>query len=139
VTRFVLDASVALAWVVDRNPDPYAALVQQRVGAGDRAIVPALWQLEVTNVLAAVQRRGVLSAAEVEEGLRYFEGFLAARAEIFGAVPGMREILGLAYELGLTSYDALYIDLARREGLALATLDKRLRVAATKAGVALLS
>jgi len=138
VTRFVLDASVALAWVVDQNPDPYAALVQQRVRTGERAVVPALWQLEITNVLAAVQRRGVLSAAEVEEGLRYFEGFLVAQAEIISAFPGMREILRLARELGLTSYDALYVDLARREGLPLATLDKRLRGAAAKAGVALL-
>jgi len=100
--------------------------------------VPALWQLEVTNVLAAVQRRGVLSAAEVEEGLRYFEGFLAAQAEIISAFPSMREILRLARELGLTSYDVLYLELARREGLPLATLDKGLRAAAAKAGVALL-
>jgi len=100
--------------------------------------VPALWQLEVTNVLAAVQRRGVLSAAEVEEGLRYFEGFLAAQAEIISAFPSMREILRLARELGLTSYDVLYLELARREGLPLATLDRGLRAAAAKAGVALL-
>ena len=138
MTHFVLDASVALAWVIDQNPDPYAALVQQRVRAGGRAIVPTLWQLEITNVLAAVQRRGVLSAAEVEEGLRYFEGFLVAQAEVISAFPGMREILRLARELGLTSYDALYVDLARREGLPLATLDKRLRAAAAKTGVALL-
>jgi predicted nucleic acid-binding protein len=138
VTRFVLDASVALAWVVDQKPDPYAAVVQQRVRAGERAIVPALWQLEITNALAAVERRGVLSAAEVEEGLRYFEGFLVAQAEIISAFPGMREILRLARELGLTSYDALYVDLARREALPLATLDKGLRAAAAKAGVGLL-
>jgi predicted nucleic acid-binding protein len=106
--------------------------------AGERAVVPAFWQWEVTNVLAAVQRRGVLSPAEVEEGLRYFEGFLVAQAEIISAFPGMREILRLARELRLTSYDALYVDLAQREGLSLATLDKGLRAAAAKAGVALL-
>ena len=50
----------------------------------------------------------------------------------------MREILRLARELRLTSYDALYVDLAQREGLPLATLDKGLRAAAAKAGVALL-
>jgi predicted nucleic acid-binding protein len=138
VTRFVLDASVALAWVVDQNPDPYAAVVQQRLRAGERATVPSLWQLEITNVLAQVQRRGVLSAAEVEEGLRYFEGFLAAQADIISELPSMREVLRLARELGLTSYDALYVDLARQERLPLATLDKGLRAAAAKAGVALL-
>ena len=66
------------------------------------------------------------------------DDFLVAQAEIISAFPGMREILRLARELGLTSYDALYVDLARREGLPLATLDKRLRGAAAKAGVALL-
>ncbi len=50
----------------------------------------------------------------------------------------MRELLRRALELGLTSYDAMYIDLALRENLPLATLDKGLRAAAAKAGVALL-
>jgi hypothetical protein len=61
-------------------------------------------QLEGTNVLAMVEGRGVLSAAEVAEGLRYFEGFLTAQAEVVSALPGLREILRLARELGLTSY-----------------------------------
>jgi predicted nucleic acid-binding protein len=39
--------------------------------------------------------------------------------------------------LGLTSYGALYVELARQEGLPLATLDKRLRAAAAKVGVTL--
>jgi predicted nucleic acid-binding protein len=138
VTRFVLDASVGLAWVVDRNADPYAAHVQRRIQAGERAVVPTLWQLEVTNVLAMVQRRGALTADEVEEALRYYEGFLAAQAEVVTGLVDMREILRLTRELELTSYDASYVDLARREGLPLATLDKKLRVAAAKAGVALL-
>src|SRR5260370_41696616 len=101
-----MDASVALAWVVDRNLDPYAALVQHRVQAGERTIVPALWQLEITNVLASVQRRADLSEAEVEEGLRDFERFLATQAEIVTAFPGMREILLIARDLTRTSHTA---------------------------------
>jgi predicted nucleic acid-binding protein len=50
----------------------------------------------------------------------------------------MREILRLARELRLTRYDAMYIALALKERLPLATLDKGLRAAARKAGVALL-
>jgi predicted nucleic acid-binding protein len=97
--------------------------------------VPVLWQLEIANVLALVHRKGVLSADEVEEALGYFEGFLTTQAEIVSTLPSMREILRLARELELTSYDALYVDLARREGIPLATLDKRLRAAAAKAGI----
>jgi predicted nucleic acid-binding protein len=136
--RFVLDASVGLAWVVDANPDPYAAEVQRRVNSGDRATVPAFWQLEISNVLAVVQRRGQLNAKEIDEGLKYYEGFLARYTDIVTALPSMRELLRKALELGLTSYDALYVDLALSENLPLATLDKGLRAAAVKAGVALL-
>jgi predicted nucleic acid-binding protein len=135
--RLVLDASVALAWVVDRNADPYAAEVQRSIGGGVRAVVPVLWQLELSNVLLIVQRRGLMTAEDVDAGLRYFERFLASRAEVVAAFSEMREILRLGRELNLTSYDALYLDLAIREGLPLATLDRRLAQAAEKAGVKL--
>ncbi len=135
--RFVLDASVALAWVVDSNPDPYAGQIRQRIQFGEQAVVPGLWQLEIVNVLAIVERRGVLNASELEVGLRYFENFIAKHAEVSVTLPPMRENLRLARELSLTSYDALYIGLAQREGLPLATLDKALRAAAAKAGVKL--
>ena len=136
--RFVLDASVALAWVVDLHADPYAEFVQRSMHSGDRPVMPILWQWEVTNVLAMVERRGVLSAEKVEEGLKYFESFLATCAQVIAALPSMRENLRLARDLQLTSYDAFYISLARAEGLPLATLDKGLRAAAGKAGVKLL-
>jgi predicted nucleic acid-binding protein len=100
--------------------------------------VPAFWQLEISNVLAVVHRRGLLSAQETDEGLKYYEGFLVRHTGIATALPSMRELLRRALELGLTSYDAMYIDLALTENLPLATLDKGLRVAAAKAGVALL-
>jgi predicted nucleic acid-binding protein len=49
-----------------------------------------------------------------------------------------RDALASARAFQLTAYDAVYLELARREGLPLATLDKGLRAAAKKAGVALL-
>lgn len=137
MTRFVLDASVALAWVVDSNPDPYAAQVRRRIQSGEQPVVPELWRLEIVNALAMVERRGTLSADAVDAGLQFFENFLATHAEVTAALLPMREDLRLARELHLTSYDAAYISLAQRDGLPLATLDKRLRTAAAKAGVKL--
>src|SRR3990167_9262886 len=49
----------------------------------------------------------------------------------------MREILSIGREQGLSSYDAAYLELAMRHGLALATLDNALRKAAKKSGVKL--
>jgi predicted nucleic acid-binding protein len=137
VSRFVLDASVALAWVVDRNPDPYAETVRQRIRGGSKPLVPFLWQLEVANVLILVRRRKVLTDDEVEEGLDYLDAFAATVVEIDPNFPSIREAFRVAKEVGLTAYDAVYFDLARRESLPLATLDKAFRESATRAGVAM--
>jgi len=136
VTRFVLDASVALAWVVDRGAEPYAIAVQNKILKGDRPIVPEFWQLEIANVLALVLRKGTLTADEIEKGLQYYEKFLQATAETLLSVPTMRAVFETARDLKLTCYDALYIGLARQESAPLATLDKALRSAATRVGVA---
>ncbi|MEK6599418.1 MAG: type II toxin-antitoxin system VapC family toxin [Deltaproteobacteria bacterium] len=50
----------------------------------------------------------------------------------------MREILSIGREQGLSSYDAAYLELAMRHGLALATRDTALRKAAKKSGVKLI-
>jgi predicted nucleic acid-binding protein len=138
VSRFVLDASVAVSWVAGTPVDPYAATVQTHVANGWRAIVPSLWQLEVANALLMVERRGVLTAADVDRGLLDLESFLASRAEVDQIPVAMRQTADLARRLQLTVYDAAYLELAKRETLPLATLDKSLRAAAGKAGVALL-
>jgi predicted nucleic acid-binding protein len=51
----------------------------------------------------------------------------------------VREALATARGFQLSAYDAVYLELARDEAIALATLDKSLRSAATKAGVELVS
>jgi len=135
VNRFVLDASVALAWVVGRNPDPYAETVRQRIRAGSKPVVPALWQLEIANALALVGRRKVLGADEVEESVDYFRAFATTVAEIDSNCLSVREAFRVSREVGLTAYDAVYFDLAQREGLPLATLDKALREGAARGGV----
>lgn len=137
MSRFVLDASVAVAWVVDRNPNPYAEAVRQRIRAGSKPLVPALWQLEIANVLTLVRRRKVLTEDEVEEGLDYFQAFAATVAEVDLSFLSIQEAFRVSKEVGVTAYDAVYFELARRENLPLATLDKALREGATRAGVAM--
>jgi len=45
-------------------------------------------------------------------------------------------VLAIARELGLTAYDAAYIELAKRLSLPLASLDAKLREACARADVA---
>jgi predicted nucleic acid-binding protein len=135
VNRFVLDASVALAWVLDDPMPAYAAQVQDAMLSGNRALVPALWHLEIANGLAMAERRKDLTGADVEEALAEIQAATRQTVDTDVSVIPAREALANARSFQLTAYDAVYLELARREGLPLATLDKGLRAAAAKAGI----
>ncbi len=131
---FILDASVALAWFVDAPIPPYAERVRRMLIDGDRGVVPALWHVEVANGLAVAQRRRVLSAADLDICLGYIDNLIVAlesRAELVST----RAALKLAQDYGVSAYDAVYLLEALNTGLAIATLDRVLRVAAHRAGV----
>ncbi len=133
--RFVLDASVALRWFLDNPVPAYAAWVRKAMLRGAQARVPVLWHIEMANGLAVAERRGVLQAPEVEDSLLDIEEMLAGSIDDDEIVLGARQVLAPARSFRLTAYDAVYLDLAQREGLPLATLDEALRSAARRAGV----
>lgn len=124
---FVLDASVALAWVLgDERSEEADAALQRLIGG--RAVVPALWISEVANGLLAAERRR-----------RVTERDAVLAIELLGQLPielapegreALSRIHRLAAGLGLTAYDASYLDLALESALPLATLDDGLRRAA---------
>jgi len=135
--RFVLDASVALPWFLD-NPVPvYANQVKQMFLRGTRALVPALWHLEMSNGLAVAERRSVLIPADVDQAVIDVEHVVNHAVDTDSVIVPVRQSLATARSFELSSYDAVYLDLARRERLPLATLDDRLRAAAARAGVEL--
>ncbi len=133
--KVVVDNSVVMAWCFKDVGGPYAEGVLDAL-ADYEAVVPAIWPLEVANVLTAGERRQRLTAADSTHFLDLL-GKLPITVvgetpeRVFGA------ILSLARETGLSSYDASYLDLAMREGLPLATLDEKLARAAKEKGVIL--
>jgi len=138
LTSFVLDASVALRWFLDRPMPPYANRVKQFFLKGVRAVVPALWHLEMSNGLVVAERRSILTAADIDQAVIDIEQIAAASMDVDGSVVSAKQALATARAFQLSAYDAVYLDLARRERLPLATLDDRLRAAAARAGVQLL-
>jgi predicted nucleic acid-binding protein len=138
LTGFVLDASVALRWFLDHPVPAYASKVKQFFLKGVRAVVPALWHLEMSNGLAVAERRSVLTSADVDQALIDIEQLVAQAVDINGDVVSARQALITARGFQLSAYDAVYLDLARRERLPLATLDDKLRAASARAGVELL-
>ena len=138
MTRFVLDASVTLAWLIDRSIPPYAARVKQLLLSGDRAIVPPLWRLEIANAFLVAERRGLLTPSDTMQILQAFDaGVARAIEESLHALP-MRGVMTTARQFQLTAYDAEYLDTARIQQLPLATLDRQLEKAALQSGVQVL-
>ena len=136
MTRFVLDASVALRWFLSNPVPAYARRVRRLMLEGARAVVPALWHLEMANGLAVAERRGIVTATDADQSLTDIEGLLGRAIESDPALVSVRQALTIARTFQLSAYDAVYLDVARRERLPLATLDEDLRAAATQAGVA---
>lgn len=132
---FVLDHSVAVAWVLGEEPTG-ADAVMGFLEEGE-ARVPAVWPMEFANALLVAERRGRLSMADAA---RIAELILALPISVLVETPLriVSTVLALAREQGLSVYDATYLDLAMREGLPLATLDRRLADAARRCGVPLL-
>lgn len=135
--NWVLDASVAASWVLaDAGAEQaYATAALRSLGEpGVQALVPAIWGLEVGNVILKAERRGALGADRSERFLRT----LSVLPIVVGGSTGIQALgdaLTYARHHRLSSYDASYLELARRFSLPLATLDADLRRAARKAGV----
>lgn len=134
--RFVVDTSIAMAWCFKDENDEQADTILNML-QNSPAIVPSIWPLEVTNVLLVAERNKRLKRKDSYR-------FLALLAELpitveqdsYQRIAG--EIFALAHVYHLSSYDALYLDLAIRKGLPLATADKTLANAAKRVKVDLL-
>jgi predicted nucleic acid-binding protein len=131
---FVLDGSVTLAWAFEDETDDYAEAVADRL-TEVRAVVPALWPLEVANALLVGERRKRTTEARVVQFLALLQS-LPISLDDETAVRAWQETLHLARSNNLSVYDAAYLELAIRRGLALATLDGPLKRAASAIGVA---
>ena len=84
---------------------------------------------KVVNVLLGAERRGYISEADSVRFISLLSQ-LPIQVQYEGPGKGMKDLLALARAHSLSSYDASYLDLAMKSGLPLATLDKKLRLAA---------
>jgi len=133
---FVLDNSIALAWCfIDEQTDAIMALLDRAAQTG--AVAPPLWPVEALNALRSAERRKRIDAAR----RRRLADFLRALPitiddEMVSRIWDTTARLAASYEL--TLYDAVYLELALRLDLPLATADQSLIVAAARVGVPVL-
>jgi len=135
--QFVIDNSVVMAWCFADEESDYADFVLDSLEVNE-AIVPAIWPLEVGNVLVVGERRQRLSEAD---STRFLSLLYNLPISVDQETPDrmMKEIVALARRHQLSTYDASYLDLAMRRDLPLATRDTALRKAAEQSQVMIYS
>jgi len=128
---FVLDNSMVSGWFLENQATPYADAIAQRL-RGDRAHVPAIWELEFTNVLRTACVRQRMDAQHAQAVVAQIG---ALPIEVDRHTVARSELLALALRFGLSTYDAAYLELALRLQCPVATQDEAMRLAALGAGV----
>jgi predicted nucleic acid-binding protein len=136
LSGFVLDASTALAWCFEDENSADADRAQQML-ADSAALVPPIWHAEVANGLLAGERRKRIDSTDLERSLILLRT-LDIRTDSSSLAERLLEIIQLARRHRLSFYDSVYLDLAMRERLPLATVDKALLQAAQAVGVTLI-
>ncbi|HVS46816.1 MAG TPA: type II toxin-antitoxin system VapC family toxin [Verrucomicrobiae bacterium] len=129
---FVLDASATLAFIFPDERDEMAIRLVRRLRES-RAVAPLIWRWEVQNAIVTVERRGRLTPDVATSLLRDVAG---VPVDLDARDGGHVE---LSRRFALPIYDALYLDLAFRTHLPLATRDQKLIEAAGRLGVAVLT
>ena len=135
MNRLVLDCSVTMAWCFENESDPRAEALLDAMSSST-AYVPGVWALEVANVLIVAERRGRLSEADADAFVSRIQE-MSIEEEPIGACEVLNRMRSVAGRYGLSAYDAAYLELAMRLGIALGTLDAKLAQAAESAGVQL--
>ena len=137
---FVLDASVAIRWALQDGSVAERAYADRVLDSLEHASssVPALWYTELVHVLRCAEDDAKIGEAAISA---FFLQLNQLSIETDEAAPRalQNSVTAVSRQYGLTGYDAQYLELALRLQVPLATLDKKLRKRAEKAGIAVWS
>jgi predicted nucleic acid-binding protein len=133
---FVVDASIALSWCFEDETSALTDAILERLRQHP-AVAPAIWPLEVANGLRSAERRGRIDEQSIPAATQLLMTLPILVDDALGIEAALGQVLPLARSVGLTSYDASYLDLATRRGIPLATSDDQLARAARAAGIEL--
>jgi predicted nucleic acid-binding protein len=122
---FVLDCSAALPWVFGDEATEETDQLLDEMARGEEAWVPAIWHLELGNVLLGAMRKKRIDQAGIEAFFARL-GDLEIVVDPETSDRAWDKTLDLAQLHRLSSYDAVYLELAMRRVVPLATLHKEL-------------
>ena len=135
MAALVVDASVSAAWFLEDETSSLTEAALDQV-VRDGAAMPAVWAFEMANVLVIAERRGPVDPPPAPRNTVALLA-LPVHTDDADALSLVPAIVGLARAHRLSAYDAAFLELSVRTGLALATRDAGLRSAAEQLGVTL--
>lgn len=133
----MLDASMAMAWHFKDEETGGTAAVEHMT-LDHAVVVPRHWFAEVANAMLIGERKGRTTVPDCARFIDRIADLMLVIDDLGGLDLASR-LLPLARAHGLTVYDALYLELAERRGLPLASLDDDLCAAAFRIGVPLIT
>jgi predicted nucleic acid-binding protein len=119
VSTLVVDASIAVKWVVEEDATPQALILRRQA----KLIAPDLLMAECANILWKKVQRDELSKKEALLAARLLQ---AAEIELLPTRSSMETATRIAIELGHPAYDCVYLALAIHNDCKLVTADERL-------------
>ena len=119
MSRVVVDASVAVKWVVEESGTAEALEILKRHSLSS----PDLLVAECANILWKKVKRGELDEEEAVMAARLIQ---RSDVEILPTRALMESALNLAVELDHPAYDCIYLSLALENGWLFVTADERL-------------
>lgn len=121
--RFVLDASTAIRIAVPQAlDDVYAQGVMRLLERRGKPVCPHTWRVEVASGLHQAYLERKISQAAARVALRRLQ---ALRIE-FAEAPAPTALFDLQIKHAISAYDAMYVAIAQRLKLKIATHDSRL-------------
>ena len=128
---FVLDNSVSMRWLFKDGTEAdllYAEQVLEALKEGS-SVVPGVWWLEVSNVIAQAEAQQLLPETQSRKFLDTLQK-MPITVDSSPVEQLWEQTLHLARKFKISVYDATYLELAIRQNIVLATLDTDLARAA---------
>ena len=119
MSTLVVDASIAVKWVVEEDGTPLALMLRREA----KLIAPDLLIAECANILWKKVQRNELSKEEALLAARLLQG---AEIELLPTRSSMEAATRIAIELDHPAYDCVYLALAIHNGCKFVTADERL-------------
>lgn len=125
VDLFVLDTSAALSLVFPDEATDGSMAFWSAAGAS-KILVPQLWLVEIANAMLTAVKRKRLTDVQAKASWNQLSRLTITIESFPCSLVEAQIVHSLATNRSLTSYDAVYLALARRARCPLVTLDSQL-------------